>query len=562
MKKTILDFIIVATFTFIFCHLSAQHEVEFLNANNVNAGIGIGGNLFSRLDSATVVHDLSDPVNKWDLYEAPKGTNKKTVFTASLWLSALDGGSNAHCAAQTYKFHGGDFFDGPIADTYSADYDNYFKHVFKIMQSQINHYRTLVFPSNSDVIDSSILLWPGKGNTFVASIYGVNIASPLAPFVDVDNDGIYNPLNGDYPAICGNEAVFFVFNDERDLHQETNSLKIGVEVRGLAYVYIDSVDSGFLYEKRAINNTVFVQYDIENKSTNTYHDFYLALWEDPDIGCYNNDRIGCDTARNLMFAYNGTLVDFSCEEQPAYFPYRAAQGAVILNHNMSDFIYFVNDPNGGQTDYFNCPALRNYETGFWSDGMPFTQGGTGYGGTQLTKFIFPGDPNDTMQWSDYSIRSQLPAGDRRMAASIEPMDFSPGEIKHFDLAFTTAYDSTATFISIVDTLKRDADIVQAFYNNNIVPCRNELISTGIHQINDDDDLNVLVFPNPSNSHITIEAGANIESLIMTDMTGRIILQQTINAKKATINVFAFAKGVYLLKLKSGNKWGIKKVVIE
>ena len=42
----------------------------------------------------------------------------------------------------------------------------------------------------------------------------------------------------------------------------------------------------------------------------------------------------------------------------------------------------------------------------------------------------------------------------------------------------------------------------------------------------------------------------------------VILQQTINAKKATINVFAFAKGIYLLKLKSGDKWGVKKVVVE
>ena len=35
----------------------------------------------------------------------------------------------------------------------------------------------------------------------------------LAPFVDVDYDGLYNPALGDYPDVMGDQAIFFIFND-------------------------------------------------------------------------------------------------------------------------------------------------------------------------------------------------------------------------------------------------------------------------------------------------------------------------------------------------------------
>src|SRR5690606_10962442 len=128
----------------------------------------------------------------------------------------------------------------------------------------------------------------------------VDISESLAPFVDVDQDGIYNPYKGDYPAICGDECIFFVFNDAKGPHKETGMpalYRLGFEVRGMAYVFYDSTTS---QSKDVINNTVFVSYEIENKYHLDYSDFYLVLFEDCDLGCYNNDRVGCDTMRNLM----------------------------------------------------------------------------------------------------------------------------------------------------------------------------------------------------------------------------------------------------------------------
>jgi hypothetical protein len=143
-----------------------------------------------------------------------------------------------------------------------------------------------------------------------------------------------------------------------------------------------------------------------------------------------------------------------------------------------------------------------------------------------------------------------------------PFTFNKGEVKHFDFAFTASYDSTATMLTIVDTLKRDADIVQAFYNNNVAPCRSRT-DTLLSILNvKGEKLSVSVYPNPSSGAVYIEAGVNIESCELMDVTGRLIMQKTINRPMATLDISAFAKGVYLLKVNSGGRFAVKKIVVE
>ncbi|MBK8414466.1 MAG: hypothetical protein IPL22_08125 [Bacteroidetes bacterium] len=35
----------------------------------------------------------------------------------------------------------------------------------------------------------------------------------LAPFADFNSNGIYDPQNGDYPYILGDESIYSIFND-------------------------------------------------------------------------------------------------------------------------------------------------------------------------------------------------------------------------------------------------------------------------------------------------------------------------------------------------------------
>lgn len=531
----------------------AQGPVEYINANMVNAGIGIGGNLFTKLDTLPTQRNglpITDTTDLYDLYEVPQGTNKRDVFTASLWMNGMDSNGTLHCAAQAYNANGPDFYNGPIAAAYDSFYLNYYNRVFKVTKAVINSDMALSFPASPSAIDSSILLWPGAGNPYVASTFGVDIATGLAPFVDVDHDGIYDPMKGDYPAICGDEAIFFVFNDVRGPHYTTGTAeKLGVEMRGMAYEFTDSVSTNFVYPKRAINNTVFVQYDIENKSSLNYDSFYIALFEDPDIGCYSNDRVGCDTVRNMMFAYNGTTPDPDCQTETGNFPYQTALGVTMLNQTMNNFFFYTNNISfdTGCEYYYNAARATVLDS-------PYHIGG---------HYEFPGDPNDTSQWSEESVANILPPGDRKDYGTIGPVNFNAGEIIHFDLAFTTSYDSTATLLGIVDTLKRDADIVQAFYNNTVIPCRNAQDTLlGIRNVGSSALFQLTVFPNPASSNVIIEAGSAIQSLQITDITGRTVIQQTCNQTRRVVDISILAKGIYLLRITNGDRLAVKKIVVE
>ncbi|MDB5282500.1 MAG: hypothetical protein JWO06_1575 [Bacteroidota bacterium] len=537
-------------------------KVEFLNANNVNAGFGIGGNLFSLLDTSQA-HNQADSVHTlWSLLECPKGTNKRTTFTASLWLSALDNGSNLHCAGQRYAQAGHDFYDGPVATNYTSAYDNYYSSVFKVTRSQIIRHLGLGNSIDPSLIDTAILFWPAKGNPFVDTAYGINIASHLAPFIDVDGDQVYNPSHGDVPAICGDEAIFFVFNDDRGPHLETSGTKLGAEIRGLAEVFTDTAsnsNSPFTLQKRAINNTVFVSYEIENKSANNYQDLYVGLFDETDLGCFNNDRVGCDTSRNLMFVYNtDSLVEADCFNYSGYGTLFAASGIKSLNNQLTSFSYFTDGAPTAQADPLTCTGYRNYLSGFWNDSTPFTFGGNGYGGSVPTKFMFYGNPLSN-SWNDRT--SGLPPGDRRVTGGFGPQSFPAGATKKFDYAFIASFDTRSHRFIIIDTLKRDADIIQAFYDSTISACRAAVVlPTASNKLSN--DLKLLVYPNPASSVLFVEASDRLTGMELTDMPGQVLITKQLDSKNISLDISHLSKGVYILLLKVGSKTATRKIVIE
>ena len=533
--------------------LNAQRR-EFLNSNNINAGIAIGGNLFS--DSLN-----SKPDNQ-DLFEVPKGSAIDMIFTQALWMSALDANDSLHVAANRYFDYGYDYFDGPISETYDAVYDRYYKRVFKVTQAQIAQFKSLSFPATEAQIDSAILFWPGKGNPSVSNDYGVNISSALAPFVDVNNNGIYEPLMGDYPGICGDAGVFFVYNDARALHAESGGTALGVEIRGLASAFIDNGPDP-RNVKQAVNNSIFVQYEIENKSANNYTNFNLGNWNDGDIGCYNNDYVGCDSARGLMFSYNGTDPDPACAPENGYGSLPVCLGIKLLNQPLSVFGYFTGQSaaSPAQGDPVTANEYALFLQGFWGDSTAFEFGGNGFhSGGRPTKYMFSGNPADTMQWSETT--AQLAPGDRRMYGATHSVTFNAGEVKHFDYAYYASIDTTftSTFLKIVDTAKRDGDILQAFYDNNIVPCQS-LFTTAIHEVASA-EIAVSIYPNPAYDLVTITATENIKSLQLMDIQGRVLLIQTVGAKMYKLPVSNLAKGVYLVNIQCDSGAAVRRIVVE
>ncbi len=70
-----------------------------------------------------------------------------------------------------------------------------------------------------------------------------------------------------------------------------------------------------------------------------------------------------------------------------------------------------------------------------------------------------------------------------------------------------------------------------------------------------------IYPNPSNGMFSI-SGENIESIEVYDITGKLVMQQNINASNATIDLTNKAKGVYTLKSYNGNNVSVNKLIVE
>jgi hypothetical protein len=85
---------------------------------------------------------------------------------------------------------------------------NYDK-IWKVSYTDINNFIT-AFNSGSVVATPDMLTWPAHGSG--------NNSRNLAPFVDYNGDGIYNPNDGDYPKIKGDQTLYFIFNDKLAAH--------------------------------------------------------------------------------------------------------------------------------------------------------------------------------------------------------------------------------------------------------------------------------------------------------------------------------------------------------
>lgn len=95
--------------------------------------------------------------------------------------------------------------------------------------------------------------------------------------------------------------------------------------------------------------------------------------------------------------------------------------------------------------------------------------------------------------------------------------------------------------------------------------RHTLVTTGINDRSDFSE-NIQVFPNPTNNKITITGLSTDISkntfISVYNIQGQLLLQQVIHWETTEIELGSLAKGIYLLKLNSGNNTAVRKVVKE
>lgn len=506
-----------------------RYDTGVINTNAVSALFTSDGTLNSR---------------QWEpAYFVPQDSMQATIYCGALWAGGLDAGHQLHMAAQTYHQNGTDFWPGTIMDSlsYSTHEDTVWDKVWLVYKSTIDSFRQGKFGAHIPV---SILNWPGNGDISLGEM------PTLAPYVDSDHNGTYNPAGGDYPLIRGDEALYTIFNDDRGvLHTETKGKKLGIEVHLMVYEF-KSPDT-------AINEATFLHYDIYNRSKNDYDSVYFANWIDMDVGNGTENYIGCDSANNYWYTYCSAINpdgagQYAGEKGYGFIP--PAQSLAYLCDTMTHFMYYNNDFSQ-QGNPATAYEYYDYMENVWIDSTHSTYGGTGYGGGTPSNYMYSGSVSPLKGWSEISAGDIQ--GDRRGISSTGPCTFKAGAEKSLDLALVFSQAFPGNNLESVALSKVYVNDIKNFYNSQSFSCDESLL--GIPTINASAMVNnVLTYPNPASTGITFKmSSGNNKYITIVDITGRLVLNAPINSNQVELTVSSYPSGVYLYEIadKSGEVTG-------
>ena len=498
-------------------------------------------------------------------FEWPKGSGSFAIFTSGLSIAANYNGQ----LREAMGSYTGEYYPGYIADSLGVPTT---RTDLRFRFYKVNHGDNM--NNNPDWLNWGLMVPFG------------------APYTDVNHNGIYEP-NLDTPGVHGATQTIFICITDGFTWSHTLAEGFG---GGTLPLFAEVHMTAWSYDNPVIQDVQFIKWDIINKSHTSWTSTYVSIVNDPDLGCANDDFIGCDTVRYLGYTYNGGEID--CNGVYRYPGVPPAVGFQWLNCNgvsnigFTSFDYFIcvscpspsceNDPNG------ETVGAYNFMRGLKKDETPWVvpPGGSA---SLATKFIYSGDPETGQGWTEglpgsptgcvwncggpghYSgdVHSPNIMGDRRMVLSSgsDNLTLNPGDTVKIMIAQLIAQGTNN--LNSVTQLKILADTVKAFCNRGFV-IGTERISSAVPE-------RFMLFqnyPNPFNPVTKIKftlpltkgAGGMNTELIIYDVLGREVA--TLVNEKLKSGTYStdwdatnYPSGVYFYKLSYGNFNQTKKMVL-
>jgi hypothetical protein len=537
---------------------SSPQATEYLHGNDVRAAFRNAGDMFW------------DGVNSKYFVPFTQGQSSvSSIFAGSLWLGAYDDTGNLMVASQMYRSSGTDFWSGPLDTAAQAIDCSGFDKIWQVKGTSVTALLT-DFNDNGLIdnpIDTSLLLWPGRGNAYSFAINGLQLPDQdLAPFFDRNSDSIYNPYHGDYPLadpnhtdVVADDLLWMVFNDNGNYHLQSNGQPLKVEVHLTAYAFYCTGDD-------LINQSIFTHHKIINKNSQNFHNLKIGLWTDFDLGCPNDDYIGTVSDLNTVYAYNqDNFDDTLCSFYGGYGTNPPVQAITLLNQNLTNSSYHVNSGSSPLGDPFFAIGYYRLLDGIWPNGALLSYGGDGYdaGSTNATPYVFPDNPNDSVGWS--MLSASLSGYDQRAIACTTVDTLLSNTSVELFTAYSFHRDSDSNNLQNVNLMYQQIPVVQSFYNNGY---ENNHCSHFVshHQLNTTEEPHLIkIYPNPAKDIINIELKEYpIESVGLYSLLGQLLYSQdNIYTNSVQLSVRDLPQGIYILKIGRGDKiWSHKVQILD
>lgn len=496
----------------------AQSVKKVLSTNSMKATLSNDGSFFNNPDVGS--HG----------YSFKADTSYSLIFHNVFYFGGYDQSGAFHFTNMGKSYEGKqDINTGPVSNNYndSTYIEEYGAGVWQISKSEIIHHVSNYYEPGY-VLSENIENWPANGDQ------SLGVDNDLAPYVDFNNNGFYDPENGDYPCIKGDEAVYFIYNDDVPADSSDQFEKVGLEIHMMFYQY-DTNDY--------LDSTTFLSLRLKNTGGYSYDTLNVGQYSDMDVGFAENNYIGTDSIRQLAYTYKASIYDTTV--------IHPAVGMLSLDHDLSFAMPLLRFSSG---NYKLSPLIGSFN-GRFSDSTFLHYGGTGHinnpnTSNQRTNLAYTGNPHYNQGWTELN-NSQ---GDRRLLITHKTPAFSSLSSHELNFAFIVNRSSD-THLENVSLLKVTSDSVKSKYLSDIA---NEDCIVGTK--NNSSTSNLTIYNNPVTDKIVYKV-TNLkgEKISLFTLNGDLLDQKDIH-KMIQVDEFEVShlnSGVYIVK--AGSEF--KKVVV-
>lgn len=494
----------------------------------------------------------------------PKGSNTSTLYYAYFICTAKDSSSGL---IKKFPFNDSnpatEFHDGPLSldgqfNQVPVGSTNY-KHIWNITDTQINDFISAYYAGGNTwanyTIPQDFLTWPAHGP--------VGYDQNLSEFHDMNGDGTYNPYDGDFPKIKGTQYLRWIFNSQTNTPNDNMGLEFRVSLFGCS-----------TYDQTsALNRTFFMEYEILNRSNNTYNDFYLGMLLDADIGCANDDLSRTNVSANAIQTYSSKNGPDDCNSQNAYYDNPPVQGVALINLNslttepliassqvVTNSLISITNDNTAQELHYLMKGKNKY-------GTPFYFGGGGEDSVSNIPivYMFPGNSDPNLYGTNgvsypYSWTMENPNNsggsgmsfDHRQRISSIPLKLRPNEKITATFAYVITQDINLSNEQLLDLNAQQILTIKSQYANNQLPCQPSILEVQEAKPN-----HTIFYPNPTDGMIYITGNENWELINLYSISG----QKILSFKNSNIlDLQNLHPGLYIIELHNENKTIRDKII--
>lgn len=512
-----------------FSNTSAVFLLDYNSEGNDVAYIG--DSLVGALSSNGGLFDVvSDPFNN-----SKKGLrygNRRLANYAGLCIGA-NTSNGLQVSVSHGKISGSDWFSGPVANSYDLSYLRKYNRVWRVTKAQINQHR-IMHGQPGYITPQAISSWPGNGDVSNGE------AQILAPFIDDNLNGIYEPNLGEVPDIRGREALYAISNDIRGERYSTSE-GMGIEAHIMLYLP-DTTNWNMA------RNTLLVHIELKARRGNISNakvGLLGSLFAEPYYG-----EFGSDSQHQLVYHLRNS--------------FRGGLNVLSLGDSLASVRFFTNAPayplphSHPFTDAYAWQALN----GRFADG------------TQVSVQ----NPNSSMMWDDYSLGYNFAPTKTKFQAdwvhlwhswsflmdsqlmTLKDRDITESSTDCIDFGFV--YQNSLQLgwgVSnqhTIDSLILRSMEVKDYFDREFNSC----LGVGLSSVETFPILEQFSpYPNPTDGLVYIGRGIDTRVEVYS-VQG--VLMGEFNASAGQLNLSGLPTGVYFLQVETAQGLRMAKVILE